>query len=167
MKKKIILLAVAIVVFGIASVCIYSVITSDQKYHYLSYDEVPKGYVEYDGEVHSGKDYDHLFWYRYDEMPKLCDKYSQVGNKTRAVKLACNIMTLTNAAITTIDDNGKFVEEKEPDGYLAELVSEDDYYYMESHDADGKVIEGFDGDNFILFFYDTQTNTLYNCRWIW
>lgn len=151
MKKKFII-AISVVLVLALLIGIDSIYNS-QRFDYLRIEEIPKGYVEYDGKVDAGKDYDHLFWYRYDKKPKLCNDYQLVEDNEKTVKKAFNI----------------YADYK--DVSLENLVTADDYFILKSFDGDANEIYFDDGEfneeNWRLYFFDTQTNTLYHCRWIW
>lgn len=152
-RKTVAVSIVLIVLLILGGLTTYYIIISDAKYDYKRYPEIPKGYVEYDGKVNAGKDYDHLYWYRYDEKPNLCNDYQIVKGDDKMVKKAFNIYSC------------------DTDYELENMVTDDDYFIIKSYNRDGEEIEWDDGafneENYRLFFYDTKTNTLYDCRLIW
>ena len=117
-NKKIIIatsvfLAVALLI-GIDS------IYNSQRFDYLRSEEIPKGYIDYDGDSYAGKDYSHGYWYKYNKMPELCDCYNQVGNNVKLIE-------------TAIEDS--CIEDIKFD------ISTDDYFILKSYNVDGKEIE--------------------------
>lgn len=169
-KSKKIIVAIAILLTVICVAIAFGVAQSI-RYDYLRYDEIPKGYIDYDGHINAGKDYDHILWYGYKNTPALCDEYILVKGNNDIVKKACNILTYNTDESYYVDEYGAVIKDEHTDGYLAEMVSDDDYYIIKSFNSDGDEVEykgsEFNEENFQLFFYDTQSNTLYNCRWIW
>lgn len=144
MKKKFII-AISVVLVLALLIGIDSIYNS-QRFDYLRIEEIPKGYVDYDGRVDAGKDYSHRYWYKYDEMPKLCEEYRQVGN---------NIELLETAIQDSCSEDMKID------------ISTDDYFILKSYNIDGNEIEEYNSKNSKLMYYDVESNTLFNVVWIW
>lgn len=147
MKKKFIIAISVILVFALL-IGIDSIYNS-QRFDYLRIEEIPKGYVDYDGRVDAGKDYSHYLWYKYNEMPELDDRYKRVGSNVEAVETA-----ITDSLIAL-----------ESEYYID--VSSSDYYILSSFNQNGEEMDEYNSENSWLFLYDVESNTLYNLRWIW
>lgn len=110
MKTKKIIISIAVLIFiSIISFGLYLHFSQNQKYDYKFYDEIPKGYIEYNGYLNSGKDYDHLFWYKYSKQPELCKNYKLIGDDFDLVKKCCNIMTFSNGSGYDVDETVPFI----------------------------------------------------------
>lgn len=144
-KNKKIIIAISVILVFALLIGIDSIYNS-QRFDYLRHDEIPKGYVDYDGRVDAGKDYSHRYWYKYDEMPKLCEEYKQVGN---------NIELLETAIQDSCSEDMKID------------ISTNDYFILKSYNIDGNEIEEYNSENSKLMYYDVESNTLFNVVWIW
>lgn len=149
MKRNKIFIIIISIVFVIALMLCVDSIYNSQRFHYLRIEEIPKGYVNYDGRVDAGKDYSHYFWYKYNEMPELDDRYKQVGSNVEAVGTAITDSLIALEAEFNID------------------VSSADYYILSSFNQNGEEIDEYNSENSWLFLYDVESNTLYNLRWTW
>lgn len=156
-KKKITILSIVLVLIISISGCkIYNYYTTDQKFDYKFFEEIPEGYVEYDGETYAGKDYEHYYWYKYNEMPQLCDDYKLVGSNVEMVMNALNPYS-----------NGEIGDVK----IVSKDVSENDYYIIRSYDSNANEMKLQNGHykkhNYELYYFDVETNMLQNVKVIW
>lgn len=147
MKKKFIIAISVILVFALL-IGVDSIYNS-QRFDYLRHDEIPKGYVDYDGRVDAGKDYSHYLWYKYNEMPELDDRYKRVGSNVEAVETAITDSLFNLNYAFNID------------------VSSADYYILSSYNQAAEEMDEYNSENSYLLLYDVESNTLYNLKWIW
>ena len=122
-------------------------------------DYIPAGYASTDGNTDFGKDLTETYYYKYDSMPTLNEKYvAVIDDNKQSVIDAINICY------------GNFNETRNSE--LANQVTNGDYYILTAYNSDGTEkefdsTEQFEDTNFKLYFFDTENNTLHYiyCAW--
>lgn len=134
---------------------------------------VPQNYIDSDGFSDTGKDVTFYRWYKYDSMPELCDGYSAVDDSSaEEVKNAINLFYCNTEITREVDADGNVTDIYPDDCDDAKLVSNGDYYYIIGYENDATEIP-FDFEsqktntNFMLYFFDTETNTLHKYYATW
>jgi hypothetical protein len=167
-------LTVLVVIIVIAVVCVfgYFIIQSNLP-DYVIDNNLPKGYVDTDGNTDSGKDLTEYYWYKYESKPDFNSNYTKIDSSNiKNIKDAINIYDGNTGETISIDEDGTAVVEKDEDSNLAKSVTSNDFYYLTARDCDGKNVafdynEQLADANFTLYFYDTETNTLHYINVVW
>jgi hypothetical protein len=161
------------VVIGIVVVGIIGCFTFNSLPDYVKDKNIPKGYVDTDGETFAGKDLTEYYWYKYENKPNFNSNYAVVDSSNiDDVKGALNIYSGNTWTSVSVDENGVSEIETAGDSDLAKSVNEGDLCYLTAYDSNrNEVLFNYDkqesDSNFLLYFYDVETDTLHYIYVVW
>ena len=148
-KKKRFLIIFACVSFAACAVIAYFVIASHLP-DYMFDDYIPKGYTQTDGHSWAGRDLDEYFYYKYDALPELHNDYTPV----------------TKENVDEIISDVSYYEKGTQGVSFSDTISEGDLFIKHYYNQDGSYTDTF-REHEKMYFYDTDTNTLYYFYYVW
>lgn len=120
---------------------------------YLKNEAIFKGYTERDGRDNTGKDLDIYYCYYYgkDDIEKFSEStlYKKVDHVTDVVNL--------KKLIKTFEEYGEIET-------FSNSVSVGDYFILKCYDSDKNETDEILTDDYLIYFFDTDTQRLFYLR---
>lgn len=173
-KKRIAIIVALILIFNPISLFAIWIVGEDVidklTPDYKQFEEIPKGYIKHDGESFVASNLIEKYWYVYDEKQDFFQKselYSRVTeDDISSIEGAINIYDMPDLFPIENDYSDSFDALQNYNSKVALLVDCQDYFILQCKDNDGNIIDfdlkkQYEDSHYYLYFYDTQTTTLY------